>query len=198
MEPDQSKTINNKIDLIKNPWKEAIKQLSGPFNYQEIRDRLNDKKYWFELPDIVLTFDGYIKILAFLQNTRNEIVREKLMIDEHSGTKTAALKNMEKILPGIFMDECKTDKMREARAAEELEMFTIFVKQAEELQKMATSILNNIDSMIAQINRQMKSVDMGIRTSSITTASAKDWGDEDEENDEEDTQITGWSNKEDN
>ena len=185
MSESQEMSSADKIKTVKEPWQEAIKKLSSPFKYEEIRQGLNDSKYWFKLPDEVLTFEGYIKLLAYLQNIRNDIVKEKLKIDEHAGMKTAALKNMEKILPGVYSnDECKTDKLREAKAAQELERFTIFVEEAGELQKMATSILNNIDSAIAQVNRQMKSVDMGIRTSSITTTSAKDWDEEEHADDE--------------
>lgn len=192
MSESQATSSADRVKAIKKPWADFIKDLSGPFNYKEIRDRINDKKYWFEIPNKVLTFEGYIKLLAYLQNLRNDIVREKLVVDEHAGTKSAALKNMREILPGIYSsEECKTDKLRDAKAAEELEAFTIFMKQADELQKMATSVLNNIDSAIAQVNRQMKSVDMGIRTSSITTTSAKDW--EESEEDDDELSINGWN-----
>ena len=80
--------------------------------------------------------------------------------------------------------EAKKKAEEEAKAAEELKEFTAIVEQANALQKTVYSILNNIDSAIAQVNRQMKSVDMGIRTQSIITASASDW-DNSEEFDEE-------------
>ena len=185
MNESQEQNSADKIKAVKEPWQEAIKKLAGPFKYDDIRENLNDTKYWFKLPDEVLTFEGYIKLLAYLQNIRNDIVKDKLQIDEHAGMKVAALKNMEKIIPGVFSnEECKTDKLREARAAQELEKFTIYVEEAVSLQKMATGVLNNIDSAIAQVNRQMKSVDMGIRTSSITTTAAKDWDETEEEDDE--------------
>lgn len=178
MNETQEMTSAERIKNVKEPWQETIKKLSTPFRYEEIRESLNNPRYWFTLPDEILTFEGYVKILAHLQNTRNDIVQIKLKIDEHAGMKTAALKNMEKILPGVYTsEECKTDKLREARAAQELERFTIYVEEADKLQKMATSVLNNIDSAIAQLNRQMKAVDMGIRTSAITTTSARDWDD---------------------
>ena len=192
MSESQEITSAEKVKAVKKPWAEALKKLSGPFNYEEIRNGMNDPKFWFKLPNKVLTFEGYIKLLAYLQNLRNNIVKTKLMIDEHAGMKSAALKNMKEILPGVYSsEECKTDKLRDAKAAEELEVFTIFMKQADELQKMASSILNNIDSAIAQVNRQMKSVDMGIRTSSITTTAAKDWEEESEDDDE--LSINDWN-----
>lgn len=176
MNETQAATSDDKVQKVKEPWQETIKKLSGPFKYEEIRASLNDPKYWFTLPDEILTFEGYVKILAHLQNTRNSIIRIKLQIDEHAGMKTAALKNMEKILPGVYSsEECKTDKLREAKAAQELERFTNYVEEAKQLQIMSNSVLTNIDSAIAQVNRQMKAVDMGIRTSAITTTEAKDW-----------------------
>jgi len=185
MSESQAQTSVDKVKSVKEFWKTKLKKLSGPFNYEKIRDSFNDSKYWFKLPDEVLTFEGYIKILGHLQNIRTDFVKANLMIDEHAGLKRAALKNMEKILPGIFTkEECPTDKIREAKAAEELKEFTAIVEQANALQKTVYSILNNIDSAIAQVNRQMKSVDMGIRTQSIITASASDW-DNSEEFDEE-------------
>ena len=100
--------------------------------------------------------------------------------------KIAALKNMEKILPGLYEDSiAKTVQQKESRAGLDLQLFTEIVKQAESLKRMADSILNNIDSSIAQLNRQMKAIDMGIRTSSITTSGVYDWKNEEEE--EEDT-----------
>lgn len=184
-------TSAEKIKTVKEFWRKELKKLSDPFNYEEIRDSLNDPKYWFKLPDEVLTFDGYIKLLAYLQNLRTEIVRIGLMIDEHSGLKKAALKNMKEILPGLFTkEECPTDKIREAKSSEELMAFTSFVEQANALQKTLYSILTNLDSAIAQVNRQMKSVDMGIRTSSITTSFAKDW--DEEENEDEEEKIVNW------
>lgn len=186
---DELGTTEDRIKKIKEPWQEVIKKLSSPFKYEEIRENLNDSKYWFNLPDEILTFEGYIKILAYLQNIRNDIVKIKLQIDEHAGMKSAALKNMEKIIPGAYtVEECKTDKLREAKAGQELEKFTIFVEESNQLQKMVISVLNNIDSAISQVNRQMKSVDMGIRTSAITTTEAKDWDkniDYDEEDEED-------------
>lgn len=180
MEESQELSSAEKVKEVKKPWKEVLKQLTTPFDYESIRDELTSSKFWFTLPNEVLTFEGYVKILAYLQNLRNDIVRIKLTVDEHAGMKNAALKNMKEILPGVF-DDCKTDKLREAKAAGELEQFTIFVKQADELQKFASSVLENIDSAIAQVNRQLKAVDMGIRTSSIITSEANDWQNRTEE-----------------
>jgi len=193
MSETQTNHSNDKIEAVKEPWRKAIDKLVGPFKYEEIRNSLFDSKYWFKLPDEILTFEGYVKILAYLQNLRNDIVKEKLKIDEHAGMKIAALKNMQQILPGIFSsEECKTDKLKEAKAAAELETFTILTKQADELQKIATSVLNNIDSAIAQVNRQMKAVDMGIRTSVINTTLAKDW-DDTQDYDDDEPLVDSWN-----
>lgn len=187
---EEQDTINSskQIEIVKENWKKALDKLSKPFKYETIRDGLNDSKYWFKLPNEVLTFDGYVRLLSHLQNIRNEIVKEKLKIDEHYDMKIAAFKNMEKILPGLYEDSiAKTVQQKESRAGLDLQLFTEIVKQAESLKRMADSILNNIDSSIAQLNRQMKAIDMGIRTSSITTSGVYDWKNEEEEKEEEDT-----------
>jgi len=192
---EKQDTINSskQIEIVKENWKKALDKLSKPFKYETIRDNLNDSKYWFKLPNEVLTFEGYVKILSHLQNIRNEIVREKLKIDEHYDMKIAALKNMEKILPGLYEDSiAKTVQQKESRAGLDLQLFTEIVKQAESLKRMADSILNNIDSSIAQLNRQMKAIDMGIRTSSITTSGVYDW-----KNEEEEEEDTSWDEIED-
>ena len=185
-------TSADQIQAVKEGWKKALDKLTKPFKYEEIRNRLNNEKYWFKLPDEIVSFEGYVRLLAHLQNLRNDIVKEKIIIDEHADMKTAALKNMEKIFPGLYEDSvAKTAQQREARAGQDLQSFTEFVKQSDSLKKMTDSILNNVDSAIAQVNRQMKAVDMGVRTTSIATSETKDWTNEEEESDDEE-----WDNAE--
>jgi predicted nucleic acid-binding Zn-ribbon protein len=164
------------VEAIKQPWQEKLKELQKPFGYEVIRDQLNDSKFWFQLPDEPLTAEGYIRILAHLQNLRNDIVRIKMTTDEHSLMKSAAYKTMQKILPGI--SDAKTDKLKEADSEKELMKLKIVVDQATTLQKLSDNVLNNVDSAIAQLNRQLKAVEMGHRTFSLSTAEVKDWTNE--------------------
>jgi len=167
-----TKTIET-IQEAKAVWQSALKESIDKVSYNEVRALLKNKKFLFSIPENILTYDGYIKIAAAIQEVRNELVGIKVDIDAHATFLKDSKKDLSTVIPAFV--EGKSVQQREAETAKELQVLQVEVTKMSILQTTATNLLDNIDSAIAQLNRQLKASDLGYRTSSIDLMQARDW-----------------------
>lgn len=160
---------------IKAKWLKVIKPISD-FSYDDYRNKLRNISYIKSIPEDLLTHEGYINVAGSLQGTRNGLIAIKIEIDELAQLLAAAYKNMSDILPGLADG---TAQQKKSEAEKELQSLKIKATQLEVLQKTSDTLLSNIDSAIAQLNRQLKAADLGYRTAALDFSKAKDWKNDD-------------------
>ena len=169
------------LGTVKTKWKKIISPISN-FNYNDFREKLRNVSYIKSIPKDLLTHEGYISATGDLQDARNGLIVVKIEIDEISQLLSTAYKNMSDILPGLAEG---TAQQKKSEAERELQSLKVKVTQLEVLQKMADTLLSNIDSAIAQLNRQLKAADLGYRTAALDFSKARDWDESDADSTDE-------------
>lgn len=170
----------NTPDEAMQIWRGVISGLP-PLDFDEVKRSL--AKFRVKIPESLLTYDAFLKILSILQNMRTDLLEIKEVVDEHHTMKDGALKSLQKIL--VAMSECKTVAEKEGETEAWLIHLQKLVKRAYVLKNMTFDVLENLDIAIAQVNRQIRVAEMATRNQTIDVTMGEDlprgWGDIDSE-----------------
>lgn len=161
-------------------WRDAINALS-PLDYDATKEAL--AQFRVKIPERLLKYESYLKVLARLQNLRTDLLEIKAVVDEHFIMKDKAVRNLQKIL--VAMAERKTVMEKEGEAEIWLIHLQKLTKRAEILRSLTDDVLGNLDAAIMQVGRQIKVTDIAVRTQTIDVSMATDlpngWGDLDDD-----------------
>lgn len=159
-------------EMVKAEWRKTMAN-APKFDYEDMRSKIRDPKFRVKLPEDPVSFESYHRLFARLTNLRTEFVDIRLEIGERYSSLTRAVKSMEKIFKGMV-----SGSVRDKEAATEGWMVHIRIQEdaVSKLLEMADSILENLDSISMQLNRQFKAVELGVRSSLMDqTKLARDW-----------------------
>lgn len=167
-------------EMVRAEWRKALRT-APKIDYEEMRERLRDPKFKVKLSKEPLSASGYVRVTAELSTLRTEIVEMKMLIEERYSTVSKAVKNMEKIFAALASKSMSgTVKDKEGAAEAWLTHIKIQEDALSKLRSMALDILENIDMLSMQLNRQLKSVEMGVRSHAMDITQLHDRYEEEE------------------
>lgn len=163
-------------EMVKAEFRKAMRN-SPKVNFEEMREKILSPKFKVKLSSEPLFAEGYVSLNAKLMDLRNDLLYLKLEIDEKQRMISRAVDSMEKIFLGMT-----SGTVRDKNAVVEGWLAHIKIQEGslEDLSKMASDVLGNLDMAIMQLNRQFRAVDLGARTGLIDVKLFKDLPEENE------------------